>query len=88
MTTASARRRLPLSTQTVRKLREAGASYADKYRHLGEPVYFPGMEFSSVTRTLARFDADLASRHRRRAAKDCRGAPQSLDGLVLHQLPV
>ena len=32
MTTASARHRLPINTQTVRKLREGGTSYADKYR--------------------------------------------------------
>lgn len=79
---------MPLSTRTVRKLREAGASYADKYRCLGEPVYLLGVEFSSVTRRLARFEVDLASRHRRRAAKDCRGASQFFDGLVLYQLPV
>ena len=79
---------MPLSTRTVRKLREAGGSYADKYRCLGEPVYLLGVEFSSVTRRLARFEVELASRHRHRAAKDRRGAPQFLDGLGLCQLPV
>ena len=34
--------------------------YADKYRHLEEPVHLLGVEFSSETRTLARFDAKLA----------------------------
>ena len=34
--------------------------YANKYRHLNEPVHFVGIEFSSETRNLAGFDVKLA----------------------------
>ena len=40
------------------QLRERG--YADKYRHLGEPVHLVAVEFSSETRNLAGFEAALA----------------------------
>ena len=34
--------------------------YADKYRHLGEPIYLVGVEFSEEKRNLERFDSELA----------------------------
>ncbi len=34
--------------------------YADKYRHRGEPVHLLGLEFSSRTRNLVRFDVEEA----------------------------
>ena len=34
--------------------------YADKYRHLGEPVYLVGMEFGEMAWNLARFEAERA----------------------------
>ena len=40
------------------QLRERG--YADKYRHLGEPVHLAAVEFSAETRNLAGFEAALA----------------------------
>ena len=40
------------------QLKERG--YADKYRHLGEPIHLIGVEFSSKTRTLSRFQTELA----------------------------
>ena len=40
------------------QLRERG--YANKYRHLGEPVHLVAVEFSAETRNVARFEADLA----------------------------
>ena len=40
------------------QLRERG--YADKYRHLGEPVHLVAVEFSAETRNVAGFEAELA----------------------------
>ena len=40
------------------QLRERG--YADKYRHLDEPVYLVAVEFSKETRNVAAFEAELA----------------------------
>ena len=40
------------------QLKERG--YADKYRHLGQPIHLIGVEFSSKTRTLSRFQTELA----------------------------
>ena len=40
------------------QLRERG--YADKYRHLGEPVHLVAVEFSAETRNVAGFKAELA----------------------------
>ncbi|MDE0627126.1 MAG: PD-(D/E)XK nuclease domain-containing protein, partial [Bryobacterales bacterium] len=40
------------------QLKERG--YADKYRHLGEPVHLVGVEFSEKDRNVAGFDAELA----------------------------
>ena len=40
------------------QLRERG--YADKYRHLGKPVHLVAVEFSTKTRNVAAFDAELA----------------------------
>ncbi len=34
--------------------------YADKYRHLGQPIFLVGVEFSSKTRNVARFQAEIA----------------------------
>ena len=34
--------------------------YADKYRHLGEPIHQIGVEFSGKTRTLSHFETELA----------------------------
>ena len=34
--------------------------YADKYRHLGEPVHLVAVEFSEATRNVAGFEAELA----------------------------
>ena len=34
--------------------------YADKYRHLGEPIHQIGVEFSATTRTLSDFETELA----------------------------
>ena len=34
--------------------------YADKYRHLGEPVHLVAVEFSAETRNVAGFEAELA----------------------------
>ena len=34
--------------------------YADKYRHLGQPVHLVGVEFSAETRNVAGFEAELA----------------------------
>ena len=33
--------------------------YADKYRHLGEPIYLVGVEFSEEKRNVDRFDVEL-----------------------------
>ena len=43
---------------TLEQLKERG--YADKYRHLGEPVHLVGVEFSSQTRNLVALEAELA----------------------------
>ena len=40
------------------QLRERG--YADKYRHLDEPVHLVAVEFSKETRNVAAFEAELA----------------------------
>ena len=40
------------------QLRERG--YADKYRHLGVPVHLVAVEFSTDTRNVAGFEAELA----------------------------
>ena len=40
------------------QLKERG--YADKYRHLGEPVHLVAVEFSAETRNVAAFEAELA----------------------------
>ena len=40
------------------QLRERG--YADKYRHLGQPIFLIGVEFSSETRNLASFTVEPA----------------------------
>ena len=40
------------------QLRERG--YADKYRHLGEPIHLVAVEFSAETRSVARFETELA----------------------------
>ena len=40
------------------QLRERG--YADKYRHLGEPVHLVAVEFSAEARNVAAFQAELA----------------------------
>ena len=37
-----------------------GRGYADKYRYLGEPIHLVGVEFSSKTRNVARFEAEPA----------------------------
>ena len=42
----------------IAQLRERG--YADKYRHLGEPVHLVAAEFSAATRNVAAFEAELA----------------------------
>ena len=34
--------------------------YADKYRHMGQPIYLVGVEFSSKTRNVATFQAEIA----------------------------
>lgn len=52
----------------VLELAEAGAAlaqlkqrgYADKYRHLGDPVHLVGVEFSAETRNLAVLEAEEA----------------------------
>ena len=41
----------------LKQLRERG--YADKYRHLGQPIHLVGVEFSEATRNLERFDTGL-----------------------------
>ena len=40
------------------QLREKG--YADKYRHLGEPIHLIGVEFSHEERNLAAFAVERA----------------------------
>ena len=40
------------------QLKERG--YADKYRHLGEPLHLVAVEFSQETRNVAGFRAELA----------------------------
>ena len=40
------------------QLKERG--YADKYRHLGEPVHLVAVEFSAKERNVAGFEAELA----------------------------
>ena len=40
------------------QLKESG--YADKYRHLGEPIHLVAVEFSAETRNVARFKAEIA----------------------------
>ena len=40
------------------QLRERG--YADKYRHLSEPIHLVAVEFSAETRNVAGFEAELA----------------------------
>lgn len=40
------------------QLKERG--YADKYRHLGDPVHLVGVEFSEKDRNVAGFEAELA----------------------------
>ena len=42
----------------LKQLRARG--YADKYRHLGQPIHLVGVEFSEATRNLERFDTGLA----------------------------
>ena len=42
--------------KAVAQLKERG--YADKYRHLGEPIHLVGVEFSSETRNIAAFVAE------------------------------
>jgi hypothetical protein len=34
--------------------------YADKYRHLGEPVHLVAVEFSAETRNVTGFESELA----------------------------
>ena len=34
--------------------------YADRYRGLGEPLHFVGVEFSAETRNITGFEAELA----------------------------
>ena len=46
------------SGTAMTQIRERG--YADKYRHLGEPVHLVAVEVSSQTRNLARFETALA----------------------------
>ena len=40
------------------QLKERG--YADKYRHLGEPIHLAAVEFSAETRNVARFETEVA----------------------------
>ena len=40
------------------QLRERG--YADKYRHLGEPIHLVAVEFSAETRNVAKFESEIA----------------------------
>ena len=40
------------------QLKERG--YADKYRHLGDPIHLVAVEFSAKKRNLARFEAEPA----------------------------
>ena len=42
--------------QAVAQLRER--RYADKYRHLGEPIHLVGVEFSRETRNVAAFTVE------------------------------
>ena len=44
--------------RALAQLRARG--YADKYRHLGEPVHLVAVEFSAVTRNVERFEVELA----------------------------
>ena len=37
-----------------------GTGYADKYRHLAEPVDLVALEFSAETRNVMGFEAELA----------------------------
>ena len=41
------------------QLKERG--YADKYRHLGEPIHVEEVEFSAEKRNVARFETEVAS---------------------------
>ena len=43
------------SGKALKQIEERG--YADKYRHLGQPVYLIGVEFSKAERNIAAFDA-------------------------------
>ena len=45
--------------EAMRQLREKG--YADKYRNLGQPVRFIGVEFSKEDRNLAAFEVERAA---------------------------
>ena len=40
------------------QLKERG--YADKYRHLGEPIHLVAVEFSAETRNIEAFEAERA----------------------------
>ena len=42
----------------IAQLKERG--YADKYRHLGEPIHLVAVEFSAETRNVESFEAELA----------------------------
>lgn len=44
--------------KAVAQLAERG--YADKYRHLGQPIHLVGVEFRSETRNLAAFVVEAA----------------------------
>ena len=53
--------------KTVEKAPEGGAlaqikekGYADKYRHLGEPIHLIGVEFSREERNVAAFEVERA----------------------------
>ncbi|MCY4189540.1 MAG: PD-(D/E)XK nuclease domain-containing protein, partial [Bryobacterales bacterium] len=36
-----------------------GRGYADKYRHLGEPIHLIGVEFDPQTRAVSDFETEL-----------------------------
>ena len=44
--------------KAMAQLKEKG--YADKYRHLGQPIYLVGMEFSRQERNVAAFSVEPA----------------------------
>ena len=72
------------------QLREKG--YADKYRHLGEPIHLIGVEFSREERNLAAFAVERAlSRDRRRRQQGSAGrveVPKPNDSALAVRLPV